>query len=58
MKRYRIEEVRVHDRSELDYYGQKRYVIIDNEDNCIFSCDHMSYRESIRDLRELNAEFK
>ena len=56
MNRYRIEETRVHDNSELDYHGQKRYVIIDNTDNCIFSCEHMSYREAMRDLKDLNAD--
>lgn len=54
MNRYRIEETRVHDNSELDYHGQKRYVIIDNVDNCVFSCEHMSYREAMRDLKDLN----
>jgi hypothetical protein len=56
MKRYRIEETSVHDSSELDYYGQKRYVIIDNIDDCIFSCEHMSYREAMRDLKDLNTD--
>lgn len=61
MKAYRIEETRVYDNSELDYYGQKRYVIIDNKDNCVFSCEHMSFRDATRDLRDLNTrndEFK
>lgn len=58
MERYRIEETTVRDNSELDYYGQKRYVIIDNVDNCVFSCEHMSYREAVRDVKELNADNK
>lgn len=56
MNRYRIEETSVRDNSELDYYGQKRYIIIDNSDNFIFSCEHMSYREAMRDLKDLNAD--
>lgn len=56
MDRYRIEQTDVRDSSELDYYGQKRYVIIDNVDNCVFSCEHMSYREASRDVKELNAD--
>lgn len=56
MNKYRIEETSVRDNSELDYYGQKRYIIIDNTDNCIFSCEHMSYREAMRDLKDLNAD--
>lgn len=56
MERYRIEQTSVRDNSELDYYGQKRYVIIDNSDDCIFSCEHMSYREAMRDIKELNAD--
>ena len=56
MERYRIEETIVRDNSELDYYGQKRYVIIDNVDNCVFSCEHMSYREAMRDVKDLNAD--
>ena len=55
MKRYRIEQTNCPD-NELDYRGQKRYVIIDNVDNCIFSCEHMSYREAMRDIKELNAD--
>lgn len=58
MERYRIEQTSVLDNSELDYYGQKRYVIIDNIDDCIFSCEHMSYREAMRDVKELNADNK
>lgn len=53
MKRYRIEETFA-PCEELDYRGQKRYVIVDNTDNCIFSCEHMSYREAMRDLKDLN----
>jgi hypothetical protein len=56
MDRYRIEQTSVRDNSELDYYGQKRYVIIDNVDNCVFSCEHMSYREAMRDVKDLNAD--
>lgn len=56
MERYRFEETVVRDNSELDYYGQKRYIIIDNIDNLIFSCEHMSYREASRDVKELNAD--
>jgi len=53
MKRYRVEETFAPS-DELDYRGQKRYVIIDNVDDCIFSCEHMSYREAMRDLKDLN----
>jgi hypothetical protein len=56
MDRYRIEQTDVRENSELDYYGQKRYVIIDNVDNCVFSCEHMSYREASRDVKDLNAD--
>lgn len=55
MNRYRIEETFAPS-DELDYRGQKRYVIVDNVDNCIFSCEHMSYREASRDVKDLNAD--
>jgi hypothetical protein len=55
MKRYRIEQTFAPS-DELDYVGQKRYVIVDNLDNCIFSCEHISYREASRELKGLNED--
>jgi len=55
MKRYRIEQTFAPS-DELDYVGQKRYVIVDNLDNCIFSCEHISYREASRELKDLNED--